>query len=44
LAQFVAQAKRNAGKKRWMLLCKIDKSCSWLVLRKGARPTVWHEK
>lgn len=44
LAQFVAQAKRNAGKKRWMLLCKIDQSCTWLVLRKGSRPTVWHEK
>ena len=37
---FLAQAKRNAGKKRWMLLCKIDQSCTWLVLRKG----VWHEK
>ena len=44
VAQFAGQARRNAGKKRWMLMCKINQTSSWLVLRKGMRPTVWHEK
>ena len=43
-ALFVGQARRQAGKKRWMVLAHIDNTSSWLVLRKGKRPTVWHQK
>ena len=42
--EFRKQAIRQAGKLPWLLLCKIDGSSSWLVLRKGFRATVWHEK
>ena len=41
---FRGQARKQAGKKRWMLLAHIDETSSWLVLRKGMRPTVWHQK
>lgn len=43
---FVGQARKNAGRSKvdWMVLCKIDSTTSWLVLRKGYKPTVWHEK
>ena len=44
VTMFVGQARRQAGKKRWMLLCKIDQTGSWLVMRKGLKPTIWHEK
>ncbi len=43
-ALFCGQARKQAGKKRWMLLAHIDNTSSWLVLRKGMRPTVWHQK
>ena len=38
------QAKQQAGKMRWMLLCKIDGTSSWLVLKQGSKATVWHER
>ena len=43
-ALFAAQARKQAGKKRWMLLAHIDGTSSWLVMRKGMRPTCWHSK
>lgn len=39
--RFVAQAKRQAGRKRWMVLAHIEGSSSWLCLRQGEKPTVW---
>lgn len=43
-ALMTAQARKQAGKKRWMLLAHIDGTSSWLVMRKGMRPTCWHQK
>ena len=43
-ALFVAQARKQAGKRRWMVLAHIDGTSSWLVMRKGMRATVWHQK
>lgn len=42
--KFRAQAIRNAKRNSWLLLCKIDNTKSWLVIKKGAIPSVWHEK
>jgi hypothetical protein len=42
--QFVGQAMKNAGKRRWMVLAKIHGTTSWLVIRKGMKPAVWHSK
>jgi len=42
--QFRKQAMRQAGNVAWMLACKISNTSSWLVLRKGERPVVWHER
>lgn len=39
---FLAQARKNAGRKRWMLLAHIDGTSSFLVMRQGHRPTCWH--
>ena len=42
---FYAQAKRyRKGKSRWMLMLHIPQTSSWLVLRQGMKPTVWHER
>lgn len=38
-----AQAQRK-GRARWMLLLHIPRTASWLVLRQGLRPVVWHER
>ena len=38
--QAVKNCKSNG---RWMVLAKIEGSRSWLVLRQGERPVVWHE-
>lgn len=38
------QAREQAGPLPWMLVCKIDGTSSWLVLRQGERPVVWHNK
>jgi len=38
------QAVAQAGKLPWMLLCKIDGTASWLVLRKGERAVIWNKK
>lgn len=43
--QFRKQARANAKRGyRWMLLCHIPDTRSWLVERQGERPTVWHER
>lgn len=44
LPLFVGQARKNAKHKAWMVMCKLDGTCSWLVLRKNHVPTVWHGK
>lgn len=44
IAAFRKQAITNAKRNPWILVCKIDQTSSWLVLQKGARPVVWHEK
>lgn len=43
---FLGQARKNSGKSKlaWMLMCKIETTSSWLILRKGEKPTTWHEK
>ena len=43
---FLGQARKNAGRSNlaWMVMCKIETTSSWLVLRKGKKPTTWHEK
>ena len=39
------QARQNAKRgTRWMTMCHIAGSRSWLVERQGERPTVWHER
>lgn len=38
------QAVSQAGKMPWILVCKIDGTRSWLILRQAERPTVWHEQ
>ena len=40
------QAMQNAAKVKlaWMMMCKIDCTSSWLVWRKGDKPTIWNEK
>jgi len=38
------QAKTQSGKLPWLLLCKIDGTSSWLVMGKGRKATVWHER
>ena len=44
-SQFYKQSRENAhGKTRWMLMLHIPKTSSWLVLRQGERPVVWHER
>lgn len=43
--EFRDQAKRNAKPRtRWMVLAHINGTSSWLCLRQGERPEVWHEK
>ena len=43
---FLEQARKNAGRSKlaWMVMCKIETTSSWLVLRKGEKPVTWHEK
>jgi len=43
---FVGQARKNAGKTKlaWMVMAKIENTSSWLIMRKGEKPTTWHEK
>ena len=43
---FLGQARKNADRSKlpWMLMCKIETTSSWLILRKGEKPTIWHEK
>ena len=43
---FMGQARKNAHKTNtaWMVMCKIETTSSWLILRKGEKPTTWHEK
>lgn len=38
------QAKTQAGKLHWLLLCKLDGTSSWLVMGKNRKATVWHER
>lgn len=42
--KFVEQARTNAKKNPWLLLCKIHNSAAWLVLGKNRKPGIWHEK
>jgi Holliday junction resolvase-like predicted endonuclease len=46
LPAFIGQARKNAEKTKsaWMVLAKLDGFASWLVLRKGEKPAVWHQK
>lgn len=44
LPRFVAQARKNAKKNRWMLLAKLDNTSSWLCLKQGEKPQIWHQK
>ncbi len=41
---FVRQARTNAKKNAWMLMCHISGTASWLILGSGRTPVVWHEK
>lgn len=42
--RFLAQAHENAtGRKRWALAVHLPGYRSWLVLRQGCDPQVWHE-
>lgn len=43
---FIGQARKSADKTKlaWMVLAKLEGFASWLVLRKGEKPTVWHQK
>jgi len=38
------QASGQAGRLPWMLVCKIDGTKSWLVMRQAERAAVWHEE
>lgn len=46
VSMFIGQARKNAEKSKsaWMVLAKIEGSSSWLVMRKGQKPDVWHMK
>lgn len=44
IPSFVAQARQNANKNDWLLLCKIHGTSSWLVMGKNRLPVVWHAK
>ena len=46
IPMFLGQARKNADRSKlaWMVMCKIETTSSWLVLRKGEKPTTWHEK
>ena len=43
---FIGQARKSAEKTKlsWMVLARIDGSSGWLVMRKGEKHTVWHQK
>lgn len=41
---FVKQARTNAKRNAWMLMCHISGTSSWLVMGSGKTPVVWHEK
>lgn len=41
LPEFLKQAKANAARRKWMLMCKLDGQGEWLVLRQGMNGTVW---
>ena len=43
---FIGQARKQAEKTKlaWMVLAKIDGSTGWLVMRKGHKHDVWHQK
>ena len=38
------QARANAQKHhgRWLLMCKLPDSRTWLIEQQGHRPTLWH--
>ena len=42
--EFVKQARTNAKKNHWLLLCHLDSTRSWLVMGKGGLPVIWHEQ
>lgn len=45
--RFETQARLNRKsmtRQRWMVLAHIDGTSSWLVLRQGERPSVWHNQ
>lgn len=46
IPMFIGQARKNASRSKlpWMVMAKIETTSSWLVIRKGERPTTWHEK
>jgi hypothetical protein len=44
IPQFKAQAVKNAGKKPWMLMIKLEGLGEWLIVRKGMKSTVWKVK
>lgn len=44
IPKYRTQAKTNAKKLDWLLLCKIDQTSSWLVMGKNRLPVVWHSK
>ena len=44
IQNFILQARTNAKKYPWMLLCKIAGTSSWLVMGKNIKPVIWHSK
>jgi hypothetical protein len=44
LPAFKGQAKRQAGKRPWLLMCKLEGSHSWLVCGTDIRYAVWTGK
>jgi len=46
IPKFLAQARAQAAKrkKKWMLLCRIDGTREWLIMRQGEWSQVWRER
>lgn len=44
LPAYIKQARTNAKKLAWMLMCKLDNYSAWLILGSNRKPVIWHEK
>lgn len=44
LPEFLSQARKQAGRKRWMLLAKLEGYRAFLVIASDIPPTVWRLK